>query len=316
MNSKEETLPEVVEEQVPQQAPLPADQPIRVPLYRRDLKPTNLVLSAEDLKDFCELLVEVNDKAKEIEYSRLDLRNFDSPQHAKARVNELVPIEYNYTAGNGDSMQGLGIPKTDERAFPDDLKSLFASNAAYAERAVNLRPLNTVEVFLSFEKPSLKIDLQTFPSNPTENRSIINVAGRDEDWVISTAQKIDEFFTKRKTARPIIHGSGAYDYIIYLAFLPAVIWLFNRYAAPVSGWLEQQTVFLNVFLGIYGLLLSLLFARFLFQYARWLFPPMEYYKRNRLGAFIHRSIAAVVVAGVCISATYDLVKAIMASLVQ
>ncbi|MEM5472775.1 hypothetical protein WNZ14_13665 [Hoeflea sp. AS60] len=320
MKSNEETLPDVLEEQVPQQvpqqAPLPADQPIRVPLYRRDLKPTNLVLSAEDLKEFCELLVEVNEKAKEIEYSRLDLSTFDSPEHAKSRVNELVPIEYNYVAGNGDSMQGLGIPKTDERAFPDDLRSLFASNAAYAERAINLRPLNTVEVFLCFEKPSLKIDLQTLPSNPTENRSVINVAGRDEGWVISTAQKIDDFFTKRKAARPIIHGSGAYDYIIYLAFLPAVIWLFYRYAAPVSGWLEQQTVFLNVFLGIYGLLLSLLFARFLFQYARWLFPPMEYYKRNRLGAFLHRSIAAIFATGVCISATYDFVKAIFASLVQ
>ncbi len=230
-------------------------------------------------------------------------------------MNELVTIEYNYVAGNGDSMQGLGIPNTDERAFPDDLQSLFASNAAYAERATGRRPLNTVEVFLGFKKPSLKINLQTSPSNPTENLSVVNVAGRDENWVISTAQKIDEFFKKRKAARPIIHGSGTYDYIIYLAFLPAEIWLFYKYAAPVSGWLEEQTIFLNVILGIYGVLLSLLFARFLFQYARWLFPPMEYYKRGRLGAFIHRSIATVVATGVGVSATYDLVKAVVASFV-
>ncbi len=314
MNDSEMTHPPgVVEEQVPQLAPLPPDQPIRVSLYRRDLNPTNLVLSAEDLKEFCELLVEVNEKAKEIEYSRLDLNTFEGPEQAKARVNELVPIEYNYVANSGDSMRGLGIPRTDERSFPDDLQSLFASNAAYAERAINLRPLNTVEVFLSFEKPSLKIDLQTLPSNPTENRSVINVAGRDEDWVISTAQKIEDFFKKRKAARPIIHGSGAYDYIIYLAFLPAVIWLFYKYAEPVSSWLEQQTVFLNVILGIYGLLFSLLFARFLFQYARWLFPPMEYYKRSRLGAFIHRSIATVIATGVGLSATYDVVKAVFMS---
>ncbi|MCR8723078.1 hypothetical protein [Frigidibacter sp. ROC022] len=314
MEDTEQNLPDVVEEQVQQPVGLPADQPIRVPLYRRVLKPSNLVLSADDLKEFCELLVEVNEKAKEIEYSRLDLTTFKSPEQATARVNDLVCIEYNYVAGNGDAMQGLGIPKTDERAFPDDLQSLFASNAAYAERAINLRPLNTVEVLLGFEKPSLKIDLQTLPSNPTENRSIINVAGRDEDWVISTAQKIDGFFKKRKAARPIIHGSGAYDYIVYLAFLPAVIWLFYKYASPITLWLEQQTIFLNVILGIYGLLLSLLFARFLFQYARWLFPPMEYYKRSRLGAFIHRSIATVVATGVGVSAAYDLVKAVFVSL--
>lgn len=314
MTEDTKQLPEVVEEQVPQQAPLPADQPIRVSLYRRDLHPTNLVLSAEDLKEFYQLLAEVNERAKEIEYSRLDPSTFDTPEQAKARVNELVRIEYNYVSGNGDSMQGLGIPKTEERAFPDDLRSLFASNASYAERAFNLRPLNTVVVFLGFDKPSLKIDLQTLPSNPTENRSEINVAGRDEAWVISTAHKIEEFFKSRKATRPIIHGSGAYDYTIYLAFLPAVIWLFYKYAAPISSWLEQQTIFLNVVLGVYGLLLSLLFARFLFQYARWLFPPMEYYKRSRWPAFIHRSVVGFAVAAIFGGAVYDLAKAVISTL--
>ncbi|WP_418025973.1 hypothetical protein ACNKFW_22485 (plasmid) [Paracoccus sp. TD-10] len=306
-----DNLPEPVEAR-PQQ--MQAADPVRVPLYRRDLKPTNLVLSADDLKEFCELLAEVNEKAKEIEYSRLDLATFDSPQQARARVNELMPIEYNYVAGNGDSMQGLGIPKTDERAFPDDLQSLFASNAAFAERAINLRPLNTVEVFLGFERPSLKIDLQTLPSNPTENRSVINVAGRDEDWVISTAQKIDDFFKKRKAARPIIHGSGTYDYFIYLLFLPAAIWLFYKRGAWVAEWLSNQSVFLNVVLGVYAILLTLLLARFVFQYVRWLFPPMEYYKRSRWGAFIHRGIAAAVGSAVVLGAAYDLIKAAALSL--
>jgi hypothetical protein len=301
---RNEQLPELVEEQVPQQAPLPADQPIRVPLYRRDLNPTNLVLSAEDLKEFCELLAQVNARAKEIEFSRLDLSTFDSPEQAEARVNELVPIEYNYTAGNGDSMQGLGIPKTEERTFPDDLRSLFASNASYAERAINIRPLNTVEVFLSFDKPSLKIDLETLPSNPTENRSVINVAGRDEDWVISTAQKIEDFFKSRKATRPIIHGSGAYDYLIYLLVLPVLVWIIYKNDTHISSWVGGTSVFLNVILGIYGLLLSLLVARFLFQYARWLFPPMEYYKRNRWPAFVHRGVAgfvAVTIAGTAVA---------------
>jgi len=160
-------LPEAIDAQGPQQVQ-PTD-PVRVPLYRRDLFPTNLVLSAEDLKEFCELLSEANEKAKQLEYGKLDLSTFESPEQAQQRVNEVMPVEYNYTAANGDSVQGLGIPKTDERAFPDELKSVFASNASFAERSINLRPLNTVEMFLGFDKPSLKIDLQTLPSNPTEN---------------------------------------------------------------------------------------------------------------------------------------------------
>ena len=316
MSDSHVTVSGSVREQMLQDASFSEDLPIRLPLYRRDIFPTNLVLSAGDLRDFCELLVEVNERAKDIEYRSLDLSTFGSPEDARTRLNELMPIEYSYKATNGDSVQGLGVPRTDERTFPDNLRSLFASNAAYADRAIDRKPMNTVEAFLSFDKPTLKIDVQTFPSNPTENRSVINVGGRDEDWVISTAQKIENFLNLRKAARPVIHGSGAYDYIIYFVFLPVVFWSFHRYAASVSVWIEQQTVFLNVILGIYGLLLSLLLARFLFQYARWLFPPMEYYKRSRVGAFFHRAVASTIGIGVIASASYDLLWTIIKSFVE
>ena len=308
MTNAPENLPEAVEARPPQQ--MQPSEPIRIPQYRRDLLPTNLVLSTEDIKEFCELLAEANERAKEIEYGRLDLSTFESPEQARQHVNEFMPIEYNYSAGNGDSMQGHGIPKTEERAFPDDLQSIFVSNASFAQRAINLRPLNTVEAFLGFEKPPLKIDLQTLPSNPTENRSVVNVAGQDEAWVISTAQKIDEFFKKRKATRPIIHGSGTYDYFIYLLFLPAAMWLFYKQGSGLTAWLDGQSVFLNVVLGVYAILLTLLLARFVFQYVRWLFPPMEYYKRNRWGAFIHRGVAAAIGSAVVLGATYDAAKAL------
>lgn len=308
MTNAPDRLPEAVEAHPPQQ--MQPSEPIRIPQYRRDLLPTNLILSAEDIREFCELLAEVNERAKEIEYGRLDLSTFESPEQARQRVNELMPIEYNYSAGNGDFMQGLGMPKTEERTFPDDLQTIFVSNASFAQRANNIRPLNTVEAFLGFEKPPLKIDLQTLPSNPTANRSVVNVAGRDEAWVISTAQKIDEFFNKRKATRPIIHGSGTYDYFIYLLFLPAAVWLFYKQGSGLTSWLDSQSVFLNVVLGVYAILLTLLLARFVFQYVRWLFPPMEYYKRSRLGAFIHRSIAAAIGSAVVLGATYDGAKAL------
>ena len=309
-----DNVPVVIEEQVPQQAPLPIDQPVRVPLYRRDLHPTNLVLSAEDLKEFCELLADANERSKQIEYAALKLGANESPEHAQFRISELMPIDYEYVAGNGDSMRGLGIPKTEERTFPDDLVSLFASNSTYAQRAINNHPMNTVEAFICFEKPSLKIDLQTLPSNPTENRSVINVAGRDEDWVISTAQKIEDFFKSRKATRPIIHGSGAYDYLIYLLVLPVLVWIIYKNDTQISNLLGSTSIFLNVILGIYGLLLSLLIARFAFQYSRWLFPPMEYYKRNRWPAFVHRGVAGFVAITIAGAAITDVASSIWSAL--
>lgn len=299
-------LPEAVEAR-PQQQMQPAE-PIRVPLFRRDLFPANVVISAEDLREFCELVEEANERAKGLECAKLDLSSFESPAHAWQRVNEMMPIVYNYTAQNGDCMQGLGAPNTSERSFPEDLKSFFVSNATLAERTINYRPLNTVEVFLGFEKPPLKIDLQTLPSNPTDNRSVINVAGRDEAWVIATSQKIEDFFKQRRAYRPIIHGSGTYDYFIFLLFLPTAIWLLYKKGSGITAWLDSQSVFLNVVLGIYVILLTLLLARFVFQYIRWLFPPMEYYKRSRLGAFIHRGVAATLGTTIILGATYDAAK--------
>ena len=88
------------------------------------------------------------------------------------------------------------------------------------------------------------------------------------------------------------------------------MWLFYKQGSGFTAWLDSQSVFLNVVLGVYAMLLTLLLARFVFQYVRWLFPPMEYYKRSRLGAFIHRGVAAAIGSAVVLGATYDAAKAI------
>jgi hypothetical protein len=285
----------------------------RIPQYRRNIFPTNILLSADDLADFCKLILEANERAKTIEFNSLDLANFESSAHAKERVNDLVRVEYNYTAANGDLVQGLGVPKVDDRAFPEDLRTLYISNSSYTERAIRVKPLNVIDAFLSFEKPTLKIDVRTFPSNPTENRSVINVYGRDEDWVISTANRIQEFFRTKKSFRPVIHGSGAYDYFVYLVFLPTLIWLLIKRGGHFLGWLLGQSIFVNVIFAIYMLLLSLLFIRFAFQYFRWLFPPMEYYKKSRVGAHLHRVFAGAVGSAIIFSAVYDVLKGFVLS---
>ena len=207
---------------------------MRVPQYRRDIFPINTVFSAEDLSEFSHLLREANERAKNIEFANFDLTTFESPQKARDRVNELMPIEYSYVAKNADSVRGLGIPKVDDSAFPEELRTFFVSNASY---------------------------------------------------------------------------------FIYLLFLPAVIWLIWKRGGSVNSWLGAQSVFLNVILGIYGLLISLLFARFIFQYFRWLFPPMEYYKKTRFGAYAHRAVAGTVCSAVLLRAAYDLVREAMSIVV-
>ena len=140
----------------------------------------------------------------------------------------------------------------------------------------------------------------------------ININGRDEDWVISTADRLNEFLRKKRAIWPIIHGSGIYDYFVFLAFLPAIMWLYYRYAGgEFSTWFDDQSIFFNVVVGIYAFLVSLLLARFLFQYARWLFPPIEYYKKSRVGAYVHRAAAGAIGSAILLSTIYDLIKSVL-----
>jgi hypothetical protein len=113
-----------------------------------------------------------------------------------------------------------------------------------------------------------------------------------------------------------IHGSGTYDYFLYLIFLPVLIWLAFRYqSSSMLAWMREQTVFLNVVVGIYAFLLPLLFARFLFQYARWLFPPAEYQKTKRIGPSVHRAVAGAIFSTVVLGTAYDIAKGALKSLI-
>jgi hypothetical protein len=294
------------------EADLRSPNATRVPQYRRDIFPKNIVLSAQDLVELCGIVGDANERAKNIEFNNLDISTFSDPEQARNRVDDLIRLEHNYIAANGDSVQELGLPKVEERAFPDELRSFFVSNASYTRRAINVQPLNVVDVFLSFIKPSLKIDLQTLPSNPTENKSVVNVYGRDEDWVISTTSRLQDFLRQKRVFRPVIHGPGTYDYFIFIAFLPAMIWFIMKWEG-IASWLNRQSIFLNVVLGIYFLFVSLLLARFVFQYFRWLFPPIEYYKKSRVGAYTHRIVFSAIFTTIILSAIYDLFKTLVST---
>ena len=99
-----------------------------------------------------------NERAQVIEYNNLNLAEFESPEAAKDRVQEFVRLEYNYGDSTGDSVQGLGIPNTDDHEFPDDLKTFYVSNSSYAQRAINVRPLNTVDAFLAYHSGLSSMD--------------------------------------------------------------------------------------------------------------------------------------------------------------
>lgn len=286
----------------------------RVPQYRRDITLQNVALSAADLSAFTNLIIEVNERAKKLEIARADPGKFESDEDAQRQADEFMPVEYRYTDQMGDSIQGLGELDSETADFPNDMASFYISNTSFPKRAIDIIPLNAVDALIDFKRPNLAVDMLNAPSNPTENRTIINVYGLNEEWVISTENKIQRFFEERKVLRPSIHGSGVYDYFIWLLFLPAMIWMYLRTGEIGREWIENQSMFTNVILAIYVLFLSLFGARLLFQYFRWLFPPVEYFKTSMLGANLHRAVASFFGLGIVGSAAYDILKGMFTAL--
>ncbi len=259
----------------------------RIPEYQRNIFPTNIYMSAKDICVFSSIIKEANEASLKIELEAI--KDGDENKEQKTgQIKDLMRVEYNLRAPNGDNINGLNIPN--ESDFPDRLVSFFISNEQIARRAINQSPQNHVNAFFGFSAPPLKIDVMNFPSNPTPNNSVINVVGRNEDWVRATADKIQEFLGTKKTIRPVIHGSGAYDLFLFGLYLPINLGLLERYDAHIFPWLEQKSILFNVVFGIYLFFLFLIAARLLFQIIRWLFPPVEYYKQSRTKAMIVRGL--------------------------
>jgi len=284
---------------------LSEEKNLKIPEFRRDIFPRNIVLSAEDITDLFSIILKANEEAIEHEI-RLSENDKIPKEDQIQNIKALMKVQYSIVALNGDNVNGINTLATND--FPDKLSNVYISNSDFAKQAVNKYPLNRVEIFLSFLVPNLKMDFSNLPSNPTENKSVINITGRNEDWVRATAEKIEEFFRKKKTLRPAIHTSGFYDLFLYLAFLPLILLMFEKFDGYIQSILSTKSLFFNVIAAIYILLINLIIARILFQLVRYLFPPVEYYKSSRTKNNIMRVLIVTVFLGLIVNLLYDLIK--------
>lgn len=286
------------------------------PQFRRDIFPRNHVFSAQDLSDLYKLVADLNEKSKEIEFSNLELGPDDDAVKLKSAVHEVVQVECSIKTSSGDNATAIGGKILDSSDFYDEIQTFFISNSTYANKIRSINIANGIDIFLDFRKPTLKIDLRTLPSNPTENGSVINIYGSDEGWVATAEGRIRSFLDRRQSARPFLHGSGTYDYVLQFVWFPSFLWIYAKYGLLSDSYFHGKSIMFNVVFGIYAFLMVALTARFFFQYFRWLFPPMEYYKSKRTGAYIHRGIIIFLLSGFIVNAGYDFVKFLIGRLMD
>lgn len=301
----------VAEDQLKSVVSTSASTDFAVPQFRRNLFPRNLVLSADDLGELSEILNTLNERAKEIEIAAL--RKNPDEKNPEDVVTSLMLLDYEFVEENENNVIGTYSAVIDSKVVPKKLRSAFFSNTSHCKNVVKQEPLNCVALFIDFQRPSMLMDLSHIPSSATKNRTVVNVYGRDEGWVVWAEMKLKEFFESKRRFQPAVHLPVVYDNFLYLIFLPLIFYSIKFF--KVDHHVSQFTggsVLLDVLIGIWILLVSIIAARFCFQYLRWVFPPVEFYQRSRVGPRLHRAALTALLAIFFYPALYDIFKLIYA----
>ena len=177
--------------------------------------------------------------------------------------------------------------------FPDKVKTLYINSDLVLKILYNWFPRNRFELFLDFTKPEF-FNLSLSPSRSTPNESKILVSGRNETWVNGVYHAVMEFVKNRKTRRKFFHRHSVYDLLLICVGFPFAFWG----AYKLSGWINslfgEHSGILKSAAYVYVFYFSLLLIRVLFDYARWIFPIVEY-KESTDTAQKHRFILGVLV---------------------
>lgn len=273
---------------------------------------TACTFSKDDLKTLCEILQESSYAAAEEEITNYTPLDRSPEQIFEDRETLRLGFELQVTVRGTDDKVLFGtIPAVfNSPRFPDKVKTLYINSELDLKNLHNWSPRNRFELLLDFTKPEL-FNLSLSPSTSTPNASNILVAGLNSDWVSGVYRKVTDFINEKRTRRGFFHRHSIYDLLLFFLGIPFAFWM----AYKLSGWIDSLFGKFSVFVqnGAYVCLFFLMINLFkiLFDYARWVFPIVEY-KSSADTVRKHRYILGVAVVGGLTGAfgnsLYDLFK--------
>ncbi len=269
---------------------------------------TACFFSKDDLKKFCEILQEWCSKALDEEMKHYRQLN-QTPEQLFAGIESLKSgFQLKVTVRGTDDERIYGtIPDVfNSPRFPDQVKTLHINSESELRNLYNWFPRNRFELLLDFTKPEL-FNLSLLSSRATPNASNINVAGLDSTWVSGVYGEIANFIEKNRTRRRFFHRHSVYDLLLLLVGLPFAFWMVYKSSGLINRMFGGLSVFVQN--GAYGCLFFLMLNVFkiLFDYARWIFPIVEY-KSLTDTVRKHRYILGCLIIAVFGNFLYDLFK--------
>lgn len=276
---------------------------------------TACAFSKADLQALCERLQEWGDKASEEEikhYHPLD-RTPEQRLADIASLREGFKIRITVQGIDDERIFGTIAAVFNSPRFPDQVKSLYINTQQNLKNLYNWYPRNYFELFLDFIKPEL-FNLSLSPSGSTLNASNIRVSGLDATWVNGVYSEVTNFIKRKETCRRFLHRHSIYDWLILCGGFPFAFSIAHKLSTLINSLFGQHSGILKSAAYVYVFYVLLLLFRILFDYARWIFPIVEY-KESTDSAQKHRTTLAAIILGVLGNFIYDVFK-IVTSLIS
>ena len=254
--------------------------------------------SKADLQALCERLQEWGDKASEEEikhYQPLD-RTPEQLLADVASLREGFKIKVTMQGIDDERIFGTIAAVFNSPRFPDKVKSLYINTQQNLKDLYNWLPRNHFQLLLDFTKPEI-FNLSLSPSGSTPNASSIRVSGLDSTWVNGVYSEVTNFIKRKETRRRFLHRHSIYDWLILCGGFPFAFSIAYKLSGLINSLFGEHSGILKSAAYVYVFYFSLLLFRMLFDYARWIFPIVEY-KESTDTAQKHRAILVLLVLGV------------------
>lgn len=262
-------------------------------------------LDKDDLRALCSILRERSAAAAEIEYqANRDNVEEEKLEQFRTTLNQAFDPRITIVGRNDEELFGTIEEVFDTPNFPEKVKSLYVSNETALRALHNYYPRNSFELLLDFSRPEL-FNLSLAPSASTPNNSRFVVQGLESTWANGVFHEVVNFIDQRSNSRKFIHKHSVFDVVQILVAFPIAFWICYRVSSWVESAFEDINRFMEVAAYVYVFIIILLGYRVLFDYARWVWPLVEYESRFER-ASRHRKVFGAVVISIAAMLVYDL----------
>ncbi len=266
--------------------------------------------SKADLRTLCERLQEASCEAADEEISHYTPQDRPAEQILvdKELLKSGFELKVTVSGMNDETVLGTISMVFDSARFPEKIKSLYINSGQELRSLHNWVPRNRFELVLDFTKPEL-FNFLLSPSGPTPNASNIFVTGLNSTWVNGVYREVAAFVRERKTHRRLLHRNGVYDLCLLCGGIPFAFSIAAKLSDIMNTLFGELSGLLHSAAQVYVFFIALNLFRILFDYARWIFPLVEYHDPTGT-ALKHRVVLGVLILGVLGNFIHDLLKII------